>query len=286
MLTADIKERRSRLLRQDLRILVVDDTAAICQMLSAMLSEEGHEVETASTLAEALAAAHRRSFDLVFLDMRLGADNGLDAIEPLLASSPWLRVVVMTAYGAVETAVEAMKRGASDYLSKSLTPAMVRLVIKKISELQSQERRMAALQEALATAGPAADFDTSSAEMRDAVELARRTAGGSAAILIEGEQGTGKRTLARAIHAWSPRADRPLGVAGCRAPSPAHLEAEWFGTARKMPAGNVVEQPGRVGFCEGGTMLVQDVDQLPLASQPMQGSPPVLTLLPAGQQLP
>src|SRR5690242_16178345 len=131
MLTADIKEKRPRSLRDDLRILVVDDTPAICRMLSVWLTSDGHEVETVSTRSEALAAAARRSFDLVFLDLKLGDENGMDAIEPLLASSPWLRVVVITAYGAVDTAVEAMKRGASDYLNKSLTPAMVRLVIKK-----------------------------------------------------------------------------------------------------------------------------------------------------------
>jgi NtrC-family two-component system response regulator AlgB len=255
-------------LHSKLRILVVDDTPSICRMLSVLLTADGHEVETAETLSAALSAAARRSFDMVFLDLKLGDDNGMDAIAPLLASSPWLRIVVITAYGAVDSAVEAMKRGASDYLSKSLTPAMVRLVIKRMAELQAQTRRNAALQEALATAGPAADFDTTSTEMRDAVELARRTAAGGAAILIHGEQGTGKRTLARAIHAWSPRADHPLAVAGCRAPSPAHLEAEWFGTSRKMPGGEVLEQPGRVGFCEGGTLLVQDVEQLPQASQP------------------
>jgi NtrC-family two-component system response regulator AlgB len=192
----------------------------------------------------------------------------MDAIEPLLASSPWLAVVVITAYGAVDTAVEAMKRGASDYLNKPFTPAMVRLVVRKIAERQVQARRTASLQDAIAAAGPAADFDTTSAEMRDAVELARRTAGGTGAVLIHGEQGTGKRTLARSIHAWGPRAERQIAVAGCRAPSAAHLEAEWFGTSRKMPGGNVVEQAGRVAFCEGGTLLVQDVELLPQATQP------------------
>ncbi|HEX8914188.1 MAG TPA: sigma-54 dependent transcriptional regulator [Humisphaera sp.] len=249
-------------------MLIVDDEADICRVLRMCLEADGHDVVAANAAAPALAEVGRRSFDLVFLDLRLGTDDGLNLIGPLLDSSPWTKVVVITAFAAVETAVEAMKRGASDYLSKPFTPAQVKLAVRKVAESLALARRAAALQESLAAVGPQVDLlDTASAEMREAVEVARRAADGSAAVLVRGESGTGKRTLARAIHGWSPRADRPFAVAGCRAPTAALLEAEWFGSAKRMPNKTVAEQPGRVAYCDGGTLLVEDVEQLPATTQ-------------------
>jgi NtrC-family two-component system response regulator AlgB len=130
------------------------------------------------------------------------------------------------------------------------------------------ERKAEALQDAVAGVMPSIDLmDTASAEMREAAELARRAADGSATILIRGESGTGKRTVARAIHGWSPRANRPLAIASCRAPTAAMLETEWFGTARKMPGGHVASQPGRVAWADGGTLVLEDVEQLSLTTQ-------------------
>ncbi len=233
-----------------------------------MPARGGHEVTSVATSDEALAEAQRRAFDLIFLDIRLGTENGLEVLQPLRETSPWVQIVVITAYAAVDTAVEAMKRGACEYLPKPFTPAQVRLVAQKAADAQALQQRAASLQDALAASGPVCDFDTTSTEMRAAVELARCAAEGSASVLIEGEPGTGKRTLARAIHLWSKRAERPFAVAGCRAPTPAHLEAEWFGTARRMPGGQVVQAVGRVGYCDGGTMLIEDVDRLPAVTQP------------------
>lgn len=252
---------------EGVRALVVDDEPDICRMLAMCLESGGHDVTAAASVAEALAAVGRRSVDVIFLDLRLGTESGLDAIRPLLAACPWGRVVVITAYAAVETAVEAMKRGASDYLPKPFTPAQVKLVVRKAADSLALARRAAELQEAVATSGPGVVFETASAEMRAAVESARQAADGTAPVLIRGEPGTGKRTLARAVHGWGPRAARPLGVAGCVAPTQAHLEAEWFGLAKRMPNGTVAEQPGRVAYCDGGTLLVEDVDRLPLATQ-------------------
>lgn len=254
--------------KKSLNALVVETEIDICRSMSLCLEADGHDAACVTSAAAAVTEASRRSFDVIFLDLRSGSESGLDAISLLRAASPWARVVVMAAHPSVETAVESLKRGASDYLAKPLTPAQVKGVMLKAAEAKDIVLCASPLQEALSTAGPAIDFDTRSAEMREAIELARRAADGSASLLVSGETGTGKRTLARAIHAWSPRAERPFALAGSRAPAAQQLEAEWFGEVRRLPGGQIVETTGRIAYADGGTLLVEDVDQLPLSIQP------------------
>src|SRR5277367_4799828 len=117
-----------------LRILVVDDEVTIQLTLSACLESDGHQVRAHGNPHDALAEAAVRAFDLIFLDVRLGTENGLDFIEPLLAFNPWAKIVVITAYASIETAVEAMRRGATDYLPKPFSPAQVELVTASVAE--------------------------------------------------------------------------------------------------------------------------------------------------------
>src|ERR1019366_2684126 len=117
-----------------LRILVVDDEVNIQVTLSACLESDGHYVVARGNGREALVDAARQAFDLIFLDLRLGTENGLDYIQPLLAFNPWAKIVVITAYASIETAVEAMRRGATDYLPKPFSPAQVELVTASASE--------------------------------------------------------------------------------------------------------------------------------------------------------
>src|SRR5580658_2302783 len=119
---------------------------------------------------------YRRVFDLVFLDLRLGVDNGMDFIPTLRAESPWAKVVVITAYASIETAVEAMRCGATDYLPKPFEPAQVQLVTRKVAELRQLELKVEALQAALGSMDAEADFPTHSPALRQAVELARQVA--------------------------------------------------------------------------------------------------------------
>ena len=122
---------------QSLNILIVDDEVNIRKTLSVCLETEGHKVIAVSNFQDALAEASRRSFELAFVDLRLGTEDGLDLIPPLLAAAPWLKIIVITAYASIDTAVEAMRRGATDYIPKPFTPAQVKLAVDKIFEMRT-----------------------------------------------------------------------------------------------------------------------------------------------------
>ncbi|HUB27794.1 MAG TPA: response regulator, partial [Tepidisphaeraceae bacterium] len=170
-----------------LRILVIDDEANIRTTLSLLLESEGHAVVARGAIQDALEAIAERVFDLVFLDIRLGMDNGLDFLPALKAESPWAKVIVITAYASIETAVEAMRRGASDYLPKPFEPAQVLLVTEKVAAQRQLERKVQTLQAALGTIDAEADLPTNTPSMQRVIELARQVAGSEAPILIRGE---------------------------------------------------------------------------------------------------
>lgn len=251
-----------------LRILIVDDEDNIRLTLSMFLEADGHEVIARDNIHDALADAALRAFDLVFLDVRLGIDDGLDFLPRIRAESPWAKIVVITAYASVSTAVQAMKGGATDYLPKPFTPAQVRLVTDKIAQQRRLEWKVEALKEALGNIDPEADFPTASSAMRAALSMARQVADSRATILISGEVGTGKGRLARAIHAWSGRADAPFGVVRCQPVDPDALEAEVFGVCQQEPSDSSHDLTGRVGLCHGGTLVLEEVGQWPQSLQP------------------
>jgi two-component system, NtrC family, response regulator AlgB len=253
---------------QPLNILVVDDEANIRKTLAVCLETDGHRVVAVSNFQDALAEASRKSFDLAFVDLRLGAEDGLNLIPRLLAATPWLKVVVITAYASVDTAVEAIRRGASDYIPKPFTPAQLRLAVQKIFTVRVLEQKVAALQEDLAQIHPEIDFSSTSAAMDRAVNLARQAAQSEATILLRGESGTGKTVLARAIHSWSSRAGKPLGILSCPAFSSELLESELFGHVKGAFTGAIRDNPGRIAVCEGGTLLLDEIGDLPLTLQP------------------
>jgi NtrC-family two-component system response regulator AlgB len=253
---------------EHLNILVVDDEANIRKVLVACVEAEGHRAAAVGTAADAVQACRRRSFDLAFVDLQLGAEKGMDLIPALLAESPWLKVVVITAYASIETAVESIRRGATDYLPKPFTPAQVSVLTQKVATLRALEQRVAGLQDALGDAGPQADLGTSSPAMQRAVNLARQVAPTDATVLIRGETGTGKGVLARAIHAWSRRAGKPFAVVSCPSLSAELLESELFGHVRGAFTGAVRDNPGRIAATEGGTLFLDEIGDLPLKLQP------------------
>ena len=253
---------------QPLWVLVVDDEANIRRTLAACLEAEGHSVTAVGNAEDARSEASRRSFDVAFVDIRLGTSSGLDLIPDLLAGAPWLKVIMITAYASFETAVEAIRRGAADYIPKPFTPAQVKLALEKATQLRSLEQRVETLRDVLGRSDPEAGFESACPTVRRVYELARDVAATEAAVLLRGESGTGKTVLARAIHAWSPRSARPFSTISCPSLAPELLESELFGHTRGAFTGAVKDTPGRIAACEGGTLLLDEIGDLPLAIQP------------------
>lgn len=239
-----------------------------CRVLSMSLSTDGHRVTVVANVNDAMLESARQPFDLAFVDLRLGTETGLDLIPRLLAQSPWLGVVVITAYSSIDTAVEAIRRGASDYLPKPFTPPQIRLVIERVIKLRGLEQRVAGLQGTLGESNSAIDLDSKSSAMRRAVNLAREVATSDATVLIRGESGTGKGVLARAIHGWSDRASKPFAVVSCPSLSAQLLESELFGHVKGSFTGAVRDNPGRIAATAEGTLFLDEIGDLPLALQP------------------
>ena len=251
-----------------LNILVVDDEVNIRKTLSVCLETEGHKVVAVSNFQDALTEASRKSFELAFVDLRLGTEDGLDLIPALLAASPWMKIVVITAYASIDTAVEAMRRGATDYIPKPFTPAQLMLAVHKVSETRTLEQKLTALQEDHRRSHPEIDFSSMSPAVQRAIALARQVAASEATVLLRGESGTGKSVLGRAIHSWSHRAAKPLSIVSCPSFPSELLESELFGHIKGAFTGAVRDNPGRIAASEGGTLLMDEIGDLPLSLQP------------------
>ena len=249
-------------------VLVVDDEGNIRKTLAICLEAEGHRVTAVSNFQDAVAEASRRTFHMAFVDLRLGTSSGLDLIPALLSGSPWMKIVVITAYASIETAVEAMRRGATDYIPKPFTPAQVLLAVRKVDEVRTLEQKVAALREDLERATPEVHFASECPAMQRAIETARQVSPTNAAVLLRGESGTGKTVLARAIHGWSRRAAKPFGVVSCPSLPAELLESELFGHAKGAFTGAVRDNPGRIAACGGGTLFLDEIGDLPLSLQP------------------
>jgi NtrC-family two-component system response regulator AlgB len=249
--------------RPAMRVLVVDDERNIRKTLSVCLQGLGCQVTEAGTSASALEALAHAPHDLAFVDLRLGREEGLDLLPKLLAERPGLDVVMITAYAAFDTAVEAIKRGAKDYLPKPFTPAQIKRVIESARARRDLERRLLELEEQLADAAPEASLESSSAAMRAVMEVVSRAAAHDVPVLLRGESGTGKSVLARALHRMSPRRERAFFVVNCPALSEELLASEMFGHAKGAFTGAIRDRPGRVEAAEGGTLFLDEVGEIP-----------------------
>jgi NtrC-family two-component system response regulator AlgB len=245
-----------------MRVLVVDDEKNIRATLELCLESMGCEVAVAASGEAALAALGQRSFDMAFVDLRLRETSGLELLPRLLAESPQLAVVILTAYATFDTAVEAIKRGAVDYLPKPFLPDQIRHLVTKVAEQRATRWRLAELDQELKQAVPEIDLATQSPAMRATLDIVRRAAGADAPVLLRGENGTGKGVLARTLHLQSRRAARPFVVVNCPTLSEDLLTSELFGHARGAFTGAVTIQAGRVEAAEGGTLFLDEVAEI------------------------
>jgi NtrC-family two-component system response regulator AlgB len=251
-----------------MNILIIDDEASLRRTLRTALESMEHNVAEARDGGQALDLVGHRQFDAAFLDMRLGREQGLDLLPELLRLAPGLDIVVITAYATIETAVEAMRRGACDYLPKPYTLEQLRAILGRVSRLRRLQSRVEQLEEQVRSVVPEADFQTEDPRMQQALDLAFKAAVSEATILLRGESGTGKGVLARAIHAHSRRGAAPLVTVHCPSLSAELLESELFGHARGAFTGAVRDTVGKVAAAEGGTLFLDEVCDLPLALQP------------------
>jgi len=245
-----------------LRVLVIDDEKNIRATLSMCLEGIGCQVTAVPSGEAALAALGRQAFDLAFLDLRLGERNGLELLSQLLAESPHLAVVVITAYATFDTAVEAIKRGAKDYLPKPFTPAQIRHVVEQLAEQRELTRRVLDLEGQLREAVPEADLGTDAPKMRAVLDMLARAAKSEATVLLRGESGAGKGVLARILHAQSAHASGPFVVVNCPTLSEELLASELFGHAKGAVTGAIRDQAGRVEAAQGGTLFLDEVGEM------------------------
>lgn len=252
-----------------LNILVLDDETNIRKTLSYCLSAEGHTVIAVSNTGDAIQEARNRTFDMAFVDLKLGNDDGMDFIPVLLADSPWIKVVVITAYASIETAVEAIRRGAIDYIPKPFTPDQVKLITQRIARLRELETQVTALKEDLRQFDQSqmVNLQSKNTAMKRVIEITKKAASSDAIILLLGESGTGKSVLARAIHHWSPRATKPIGIVTCPAVPSDLLESELFGHVRGAFTGAIKDNPGRIAACDGGTLFLDEIGDMALPVQ-------------------
>jgi two-component system, NtrC family, response regulator AlgB len=250
-----------------MRILVVDDEKNIRQAMATALEVTDHEVATASTAQEALRRMEAGPFQVILLDLKLQQDSGLDLLAEILRRDPNTSVVIVTAYASIETAVEAMRRGAFDFLAKPCTPEQVRQVLEKIERTRRLQNRVLELETRLSAESPEVDLESEAPVMEKALNIAVKAAASDATVLLLGESGTGKSMLARAMHERSSRGKAPFVTVSCPSLSRELLESELFGHVKGAFTGALVETVGKVTVAEGGTLFLDEIGDLPLEIQ-------------------
>ncbi|HEU0122903.1 MAG TPA: sigma-54 dependent transcriptional regulator [Bryobacteraceae bacterium] len=247
------------------RVLVIEDEEKLRRVVQLQLQTSGYEVELAATAEEGVSASERA--DLVLTDLRLPGMSGLDFLDRMHAARPGLPVVLMTAYGSVETAVEAMKKGASDFLVKPFSLDHLTAVVAKALEFQALRDENQRLREELGGRYQLDSIVGRSAAMQDVFAVVLRAAPTRATVLLAGESGVGKDMIARAIHYHSPRKDKPFVKINCTAIPENLMESELFGYEKGAFTGANATKPGKFEQADTGTVFLDEIGDVPLAIQ-------------------
>ncbi|MBI3121498.1 MAG: sigma-54-dependent Fis family transcriptional regulator [candidate division NC10 bacterium] len=250
-----------------LRIFVVDDEAAQRELIGGFLRKQGHEVLLAGSGGEAAARVREMRVDLVLSDFKMPGMSGLELLRAVKAVSPEIPFILVTAYGTVETAVQAMKEGAADYLTKPLDLEELLLRIGRVSEQVRLQSAVRQLQAHLVERHRLEGIIGESGRMQEVLALVKRVAPSEATVLIRGESGTGKELIARAIHFNSPRATGPLVTLNCAALPEHLLESELFGHEKGAFTGAVAQRKGRFELADGGSIFLDEIGDLSPALQ-------------------
>ena len=245
------------------RILVVDDDAVACEFLEETLKRDGYDVTLCSSAWEALRQ-NISSYNLVMSDIRMSGMDGLQLLEELQKQSPDLPVILMTAYGSLETTMAAVNKGAWDYISKPFSPEDCRTLVRKVLELRKLRHKGMKLQPAKVEESK---FIGSSAMMVDFYKQIARIADSSASVLIEGESGTGKELTARSLHNMSSRREKPFIIVHCGAIPDNLLESELFGYNKGAYTGASHQHTGLLETAEGGTVFLDEITEMSTALQ-------------------
>ena len=244
-------------------ILVVDDEPPQLELIGGFLKKQGFEVTLAESGEKALQRFRRESFDLVLTDQKMPNLSGLDLLKAVRAVNPETPVIVVTAYGSIETAVSAIKAGATDYLTKPLNLDELLHRIEKVREHHRLVLENRDLREELGERHRIEGIIGESGRMLEVFSLVRRVAPSEATVLIRGESGTGKELIAKAIHFASPRASGPLVKVNCAALPETLLESELFGHEKGAFTGALVTRKGRFEVASGGTIFLDEIGDLP-----------------------
>jgi len=249
-------------------VLVVDDEPALRHVLRLLLEKEGYRVEEAADGRAALACLDGRVYDAILCDIRMPDMDGLTFLREAVARRRAETLIMMSAYGSVDTAIACMKEGAYDYISKPFKPDEVVLTLRKAEERQRLRRENARLKDELSRRRPERELVYTSAAMAKVVEVVQQVAAATSPVLISGETGTGKELVARALHRQSPRCAGPFVAINCSAMAANLIESELFGHAKGAFTGADREHPGLFAAAAGGTLFLDEIGELPLELQP------------------
>lgn len=251
----------------DYTILVVEDEPVQLESIAGFLLKQGYRVQKASTPAHALDIARQAVVDIVLSDFRMPGMSGVELLAGLKNINPAIEVIIMTAYGSVESAIEAMKLGAADYITKPVDLHLIQVLIRKTLERKQLVSENSLLRKQLQERFSFKGIISQSPAMAQVLNIAGRVAASSATVLITGETGTGKELVAKALHFSSPRRDKPFIVANCAALAESLLESELFGHEKGAFTGADRLRKGRFETAEGGTLFIDELGEIPLSLQ-------------------